>query len=108
MGDKITSLGAKLEKQKQDLKAGQRASRGMCACVRVRCVCRVCVSVRVGCCVMDACVVCSVYMCVLCVHVWCSVMGPCVWYDVCVCLHVMCVVDLCVGWSVCMCVSACL
>ncbi|XP_078228976.1 asialoglycoprotein receptor 2 isoform X4 [Callithrix jacchus] len=27
VGDKITSLGAKLEKQKQDLKAGQRASR---------------------------------------------------------------------------------
>ena len=41
---------------------------------------------------------------VLCVHVWCSVMGPCVWYDVCVCVHVMCVVDLCVGWCVCMCV----
>ena len=41
VGDKITSLGAKLEKQQQDLKAGQRAS-GVCAhvraCVHVRCV----------------------------------------------------------------------
>lgn len=98
MGDKITSLGDKLEKQQQDLKAGQRGS-GVCAhvyvcgvCVVCTCVCArlcacvcvpvsvcicICVSVCVVWYVMDLCVVCSVvYMCVLCVYV-CG--GVCDW-----------------------------
>lgn len=65
MGDKITSLGDKLEKQQQDLKAGQRAS-GVCAhvraCVCVWCVCSVHICVC-ACVRLQVCVSVSLRMC---------------------------------------------